>query len=102
MGLSFYVEANREVNKMRDVPQLCSNSVEGSDIILYTNSEKEAIVLTGEIKSSPMLFAERKASIGAANLLRLLCSSNSSIKSITTFRFPNMESKECIVKIEVT
>ena len=102
LGLSFYVEANCEVKGMRDLPQLCSNSIERSDIIVYTDSGKKHIVLTGEIKSSPMLWTERKASIGAANLLRLLRSSNSNINSITTFAFPNMQSNECIIKIEMT
>ena len=48
-----------------------------------------------------MLMTERKASIGAANLLRLLRSSSSSSKTITLC-FPNMQNDECIVKIDVT
>ena len=90
-GLSFYVEVNCEVKGMRDLPQLFSNSIETSEV-----------VLTGEIKSSTMLMTERKASIGAANLLRLLRSSNNSIKSITKFCLPNMQSDKCITKIDVT
>ena len=39
--LPFYVEANCEVNKMRDLPELCSSSAERSDIIVYTDSEKK-------------------------------------------------------------
>ena len=100
---SYYVEANCEVTGMRDLPQLCSSSIERPDIIVYTNLSKQQIVLIGEIKSSPyMLYTERKASIGAANLLRLLRSSNYNIKSITTFALPNLQSKECIVEIKIT
>ena len=39
--LPFYVEANCEVNKMRDLPELCSSSAERSDIIVYTDSQKK-------------------------------------------------------------
>ena len=87
--LPFYVEANCEVNKMRDLPELCSSSAERSDIIVYTDSEKKRVVLTGEIKSSTMLMTERKASIGAANLLRLLRSSNSKYQNYNNILFPH-------------
>ena len=45
-GLSFYAEANCEVKGMRDLPHMYYNSIERSDIIVYTDSEKTNIVLT--------------------------------------------------------
>ena len=54
-----------------------------------------------EVQSSPMLWTERKATFGAADMLRVLRCRDHSINEIITFEFPNTQSKQCLVEIQV-
>ena len=93
---NFIVVADALVEDMACLPELCSKAHERPDIIVYSDGCKRKVVVTGEVRSSPMLWTERKAILGAANLLRLLRCSNSSLQTIT---FPNLTEKQCIVEI---
>lgn len=46
-------------------------------------------------------YTEKKAIFGAARLLRLLRCANNQVQEVTTFCFPNVEEKQCIVEINV-
>jgi hypothetical protein len=55
-----------------------------------------------EVRSSPMVFTERKAILGAADMLRLLQCSDPSKLQVTTFALPNTEEPHCLIEIEVS
>ena len=84
------VEMEREI--LRSISQR-------PNIIVYEDSKEEKVICTAEVRSSPMVVSERKATIGAAYLLRLLRYTDQDIKTITTFALPNMEEKQCVVQI---
>ena len=70
------VECNVEVEGMRYLPSLSSHPLARPDVVVFT-SQKKGVALTAEVQSSPMLFAERKAVLAAADFLRLLrCTSD--------------------------
>ena len=60
------------------------------------------MLLTVEVKSSPMLWTERKAILGAANMVHLLCNISDSVQKFTSFAFPNIDDSHCIAEIQVT
>jgi hypothetical protein len=101
----FVVEADEEIKGVKEFPILSASTRERADIVVYADESKKKVLLTLEIRSSPMLWAERKATLGAANLLRLLrCSTEDTIpiQKMTTFALPTMDLKQCIVEIQVT
>ena len=69
---NFVVESNMQIEGMGLLSDLCSKSNQRPDIIVYTSASKTKVVMFAEVRSSPMVYMERKATIGAANLLRLL------------------------------
>ena len=94
------VECNVEVEGMRYLPSLSSHPISRPDVVVFT-SQKKGVALTAEVQSSPMLFAERKAVLAAADFLRLLrCTSDCT--KVTTFALPNMQSQQCVVEIEIS
>ena len=58
---NFVVEANMEMDGMKDLPELSSKSKERPDIVVYADWSKKRIIFTGEVRSSPVLWMERKA-----------------------------------------
>ena len=94
------VRSNIEIKGMsRLTPIHNISSSQRPDIIVYEDSKEEKVICTAEVRSSPMVVLERKATIGAAYLLRLLRYTDQDIKTITTFALPNMEEKQCVVQI---
>ena len=85
---NFIVVANALIEDVVYLPGLCSKAHERPDIIVYSDGYKRKVIVTGEVRSSPMLWTERKAIRGAANLLRLLRCSNSSLQTITNLLSP--------------
>ena len=77
---SYIVESNKELEGMHhfDLPELWAKSKERPDIIVYTNcnGNKTNIAVVAKVRSPPMIHMERKATFGAACLLRLLCCLN--------------------------
>ena len=99
---NFAVYGDVEIPRCKFLLGLVSSSHERSDIVVYANESQNKVVVTAEVQSSPMVYTERKATIAAANLLRLPCCTNISITTVTTFALPNMHENQCIVEIEVT
>ena len=94
------VECNVEVEGMRYLPSLSSHPISRPDVVVFT-SQKKGVAVTAEVQSSPMLFAERKAVLAAADFLRLLrCTSDCT--KVTTFALPNMQAQQCVVEIEIS
>ena len=57
-----------------------------------------------DLKSSPKLWNERKAILGAANMVHLLRNTSYSVQKFTSFAFPmpNIDDSHCIAEIQVT
>ena len=93
-------KANCEVPELKNLHPMASSVKQRPDTDVYF---KEEVGFPCETCSSPMLWTKRKATIGAADLLRLQrwkrCTD---INSITTFAFPNMQSTCFLTEITVT
>ncbi len=86
---------------MKDFKPLSVSSKQRCDVVVYTDEKHQKVILTVEVRSSRMLWTERKATYGATDLLRLLRFSQSSINEVTTFCFPNNDEPSCIIEIKV-
>ena len=84
---------NREVQLTSKLPPLVTSTHERADVLVY-NKEDTKVVLLVEVNSSPMLYTERKAVLGAADMLRLLRHTDKNFSVFTSFVFPK---KECTV-----
>ncbi len=84
------VVTNIEVPQLNELPHFTANPRQQSDVLVQFKGE---VGFRAEVRSSPMLFTERKAIIGAADFLRLQrCKGHTEIDTITTFAFPNGDS----------
>ena len=70
-------------------------------MIVYDEQHKKLLLLI-EVQSSPMVYSERKAVIGAANALRFLRNSDSSFEEFNSFVFPKKGEKQSVMKVTVT
>ena len=70
-GVKVNTRRNREVQLTSKLPPLVTSTHERADVLVY-NKEDTKVVLLVEVNSSPMLYTERKAVLGAADMLRLL------------------------------
>jgi len=84
---NFYVEVNVEIELLKQLPALSASSKERHDIVVYADGSKWNVLLTVEVRSSPMLWTERKAILGAANMVRLLRNTSDSVQKFTSFAF---------------
>ncbi len=83
--------------QLNELPPFTTNSRQRSDVLVQFKGE---VGFRAEVRSSPMLFTERKAIIGAADFLRLQrCKGHTEIDTITTFAFPNCGSIEITVSL---
>lgn len=94
------VVMDSEIAGVRELPYWCVKSIQRPDVIVYTDNTKKKVAVTVEIRSSPMLWTERKAIFGVTTMLRLLRCSDIEVNSFVTFAFPNLEN-QCIIRIEV-
>lgn len=69
---------------------------------VYADGSKQNVLLMVEVKSSPMLWTERKAILGVANMVRRLRNTSDSVQKFTSFAFPNINDCHCIAEIQVT
>ena len=102
----FYIENDREVTnleglKISSLSSLVASSHERADVIVYDEQHKKLLLLI-EVQSSPMVYSERKAVIGAANALRFLRNSDSSFEEFNSFVFPKKGEKQSVMKVTVT
>ena len=97
---NWQAKANCEVAAFKKLqPMICSERQRPDTAVYYGNE----VGFTSETCSSPMLWTERKATLGAADLLRLQrWKGYTDINSITTFAFPNMQESSCLTEITVT
>ena len=84
---NFYVEVNVEIELLKQLPALSASSKERHDIVVYADGSKRNVLLTVEVRSSPMLWTERKAILGAANMVCLLRNTSDSVQKFTSFAF---------------
>ena len=92
--------ANCEVPELKNFHPMASSVKQRPDTAVYF---KEEVGFSCDIYSSPVLWTERKATIGEADLLRLQrWKGYTDINSITTFTFPNMQSTSFLTEITVT
>ena len=70
-------------------------------MIVYDEQRKKLLLLI-EVQSSSMVYSERKAVIGAANVLRFLRNSDSSFEEFNSFVFPKKGEKQSVMKVTVT
>ena len=91
---------NREVQLTSKVPPLCVSTHERADVVVYDEAMSKVILLI-EVQSSPMLFSERKATLGAADMIRFLRNSDSTFTEFTSFVFPKIGVHQCIIQIRV-
>ncbi len=95
------VKGNVEITSLSSMEDFQCSSKERPDIIIYNKNEPEQIALTCEVQSSPMVWTEQKAILGATNLLRNLREISTKINSVTVFAIPNSYSLNCIIEIVV-
>ncbi len=84
----------------RKLPPLVTSTHERADVLVY-NKEDTKVVLLVEVNSSPMLYTERKAVLGAADMLRLLRHTDKNFSVFTSFVFPKKECPQCVIKVTV-
>ncbi len=97
-----YLTTDNEIEHMTKLEPLHTSSKQRCDMVVYADETKRKVILTVEVGSSPMLWTERKAIYGAADLLRFMRFSQSSINEVTTFCFPNnTNGPSCIIEIRV-
>ena len=85
------VKANVEIHNLQLLPTMTSTSRQRPDIVVYMDSTETVVGFRAEVCSSPMLYTERKAILGAADLLRLQRCTDPSKLQVTTFALPNTE-----------
>lgn len=93
----FIVEVGTEIKNVSKRPRLVWSSHQKPDVVVYDSLLKEKVVCAFEVHSSPIIFTERKAILGVANLLHLLRCTDINLKKITTFFFPKLEENTCIM-----
>lgn len=100
------VLVNEEVGGLGKLSSISSSPKERSDVSVILCNPRSSTHLVGfraEVCSSPMIWTERKAILGAANHLRYQrMLGHTQIKSITTFAFPKLEVNHCLIEIEVS
>ncbi len=89
-----------QVSHMHELSPLYTSTNERPDVVIYSCDETTVITII-EVNSSPMVETERKATLVAKDLLRLLRCADSSISSVSVFCFPKCEVKQCIIEIKV-
>ena len=91
------VKANCEVPILQKLQPMTSSGRQQPDNAMYLGDE---VGSSSETCSSPMLWMERKATIGAADLFCLQrWKLYTNINFITTFAFPNMQDPCCLTEI---
>ncbi len=95
----FEVLTNREVKLLQYLPHLYASSKQRPGVVLYTKDKKK-LILSIEVQSSQMKEAERKATLGAKDLIRFLRFEDPSFTGLSVFCFPNCQGKQCIVEIK--
>lgn len=99
-GVKVNTRRNREVKLTSELPPLVTSTHQRADILVY-NKDDTKVVLLIEVHSSPMLYTERKAVLGAADMLRFLRNSDKNFSEFTSFVFPKKECPQCVIKITV-
>ena len=99
-GVKVNTRRNREVQLTSKLPPLVTSTHERADVLVY-NKEDTKVVLLVEVNSSPMLYTERKAVLGAADMLRLLRHTDKNFSVFTSFVFPKKECPQCVIKVTV-
>ena len=99
-GVNVNTRRNREVQLTSKLPPLVTSTHERADVLVY-NKEDTKVVLLVEVNSSPMLYTERKAVLGAADMLRLLRHTDKNFSVFTSFVFPKKECPQSVIKVTV-
>ena len=99
-GVKVKTRRNREVKLTSELPPLVISTHERADVLVY-NEDGSKVALLIEVNSSHMLFTERKAVLGAADMIRFLRNSNIMFSGFTSFVFPKIGSRQCIIKVTV-
>ena len=99
-GVRVTTRRNKEVKLTSELPPLYNSTHERPDILVY-NKDSNRILLLIEVHSSPIIYTERKAVLGAADMIRFLRNSDKSFSEFTSFVFPKIGEKQCIIKITV-
>ena len=86
-GVKINTRRNREVNLTSELPPLVVSLHERADVLVY-NEDSSKLLLLIEVNSSPMIFTERKAVLGAADMIRFLRNSDKRFSEFTSFVFP--------------
>lgn len=100
------VLVNTEVKGLSKLLSMSSSTTERSDVLVILPNPRSSTPKVGfraQVCSSPMLWTERKAILGAANHLRYQrMLGHTQINNITTFAFPNLEENHCLIEIELS
>ena len=104
--MKFYIENDKEVMNLKglkasSLSSLVASSHERPDVIVYDERHKK-LLLVIEVQSSPMVFSERKAVVGAANALRFLRNSDNTFDEFNAFVFPKKGERQSVMKVTVT
>ena len=99
-GVKINTRRNREVNLTSKLPPLVVSLHERADVLVY-NEDSSKLLLLIEVNSSPMIFTERKAVLGAADMIRFLRNSDKKFSEFTSFVFPKVGHPQCIIKVTV-
>ena len=94
-GVKVKTRRNREVKLTSELPPLVISTHERADVLVY-NEDGSKVALLIEVNSSPMLFTERKAVLGAADMIRFLRISSIMFSGFTSFVFPKIGSRQCV------
>ncbi len=94
------LSTNRQMPYMADLPHVCASTNERSDVVIYSH-DKSTVITVIEVNSSLMIHTERKATLVAKDLLRLLRYADPSLSTLSVFCFPKCKVLHCIVEIKV-
>lgn len=94
-GVKVKTRRNREVKLTSELPPLVISTHERADVLVY-NEDGSKVALLIEVNSSPMLFTERKAVLGAADMIRFHRISSIMFSGFTSFVFPKIGSRQCV------
>ncbi len=99
LSVKTIVVTDKQIPHLHELADLHSSSKQRPDMSILTMDMKR-IIMCIEVQSSPMLETERKATLLAKDLIRLLRCRDESFQGISVFCFPNSQSKRCIIGIK--
>ena len=99
VDVNLQVVKNKEVEHLKFLPSLSWSVKQQPDITVFMegNGVLRKIVYWVEVRSSPMIFSLRKATLGATDVLRLLHSIDENCTLFTAFAIPNCTEPHAIV-----